>query len=288
MRSLVRVTAPLAALVLMASIGMAHAGSWYYKWSCTGRCSPGRLVIEGGEGPFATREECEWVRDRDTRADEFVAEGNLGGLSSCEEVASAAAAGPPIYVAPSPAARNKVRIAAIEVGVALGTGWSTTGEDAMTRHGAGTVGLEIDSHTGRDIGGGALQIGIYGTRVEAPMLGAEPRTVMSLPLSVGLALTPKVFGRGGRSVRLDLGASLGGMLLFGCDDCPGAVFDETIAFGYSLKAGVDVFTSKSTGFGIDVLFPRWQLGAATAGNLELESPTWMLRLSVIGRPDQAR
>lgn len=282
MRSHARVTAPLAALVLMASVGIAHAGSWYYEWSCTGRCSPGRLVIEGREGPFATEEECEWVRSRDPRNDEFVAEGNLGSTSFCEEVQ--AAAGTPVYVAPSPAPPNKVRIVAVEVGVAVGTGWAATGEDGMTRNGAGTLGIEIDSHTGRDVGGGAVQLGLYGTRIEATMLGEEPRTVMSLPLSVGLALTPKVYGRGGKSVRLDLGASAGGMLLFGCDDCPGAVFDETIVFGYSLKAGIDVFTSPQTGIGVDVLFPRWQAGTASAGNLELESPTWMLRLSMIGRP----
>jgi hypothetical protein len=285
MRSLPRVVVPLAALLLMASVGVAEAGPWYYEWSCTGRCAPGRLTIEGREGPFASREECEWARDHDTRADEFVAEGNLGGLAFCEEIATTPAAGG-VHVAPAPASQNKVRITALELGVAVGAGWAATGEDGMARSGDGTLGLELDSHTGRDVGGGSLQLGLYATRVEAPMLGSEPRTVFTLPFSVGLALTPKVYGKGARSVRLDLGASLGGMLLFGCSDCPGAVFDETLAFGYSFKAGVDVFTSKSSGVGIDVIVPRWRMGAAAPGNLLLESPTWMLRLSLIARPLQ--
>lgn len=276
---------PLAALVLAVSAGAAHAGTWYYEWSCTGECAPGQLVIEGREGPFASREACEWARDHDSRADYFVAPGNLGGLASCEEDTSASAGAPTAgYVAAPAAPANRVRYSSIELGVALGTGWVTTGEDQIARAGAGTLGIEIDAHTGRDVGGGALQLGFYGTRLEAPMLGDDARTVLVMPLSVGLALTPKVYTHGARSVRLDLGASAGGMLLAGCGDCAGPVFDETITFGYTLKAGVDVFTSATSGIGLDVVFPRWALGAAAPGDLRLESPSWLLRLSMIARP----
>ena len=284
MRTLAR-TVTLTSLAVMTTVGTASAGEWYYTWSCAGRCSPGRLTIEGREGPFATREECEWTRDRDTRADEFVAEGNLGGLSSCEEVVREPGTGAVVLGPSSSSPPAKVRIASMEVGLALGPGWTTTAEGGDARSGAATLGLELESHTGRDVGGGALQLGLYGTRLEAAMLGAEPRTVLAVPLSVGIVLTPTVYHRGGTRVGLDLGASLGGLLLAGCGDCAGPVFDETITFGYTLRAGLDVFTSGRTGLGVDVVFPRWQLGSATAGNLELESPRWMIRVSMVGRPE---
>lgn len=286
MRRLARGTIALAALMLVTT-GVAEAGSWYYKWSCTGECSPGRLVIEGREGPFATREECEWVRDRDTRADEFVRQGNLGGLSSCEEEPFGRPGG--VAVAPSGSAPTpKTRISAVEMGLAVGTGWSATGEDGSSRSGTATLGFEVDSHAGRDLGGGSVQLGMYATWVDSPMLGAEPRSVFIIPLAVGLALTPKVWGRADKSARLDLGASAGGFLLLGCSDCPGAVFQETLAFGYSLKAGVDIFHSKSAGVGLDVIFPRWSIGSRAPGDLLLESPAWMVRVSMITRPPEVR
>lgn len=277
-----RAAIPVAAAILIASAGTAWAGPWYYEWSCTGECAPGRLAIDGREGPFASRADCEYARDHDPRADEFVAPGNLGGLEFCEEDTSQPT-GSVTFVAATPPA-NKVRITAVEIGVALGGGWAATSEGGMVTRGPATIGFEIDSHTGRDVGGGAIQLGVYGAWVEAPMLGESARAVLLVPLSVGLALTPQVWSRGPRSARLDLGASLGGLLLLGCGDCGAPVFDETISFGYTLKAGVDVFLSKTSGVGVDVVFPRWQLGSASAGNLQLDSPTAMLRLSLINRP----
>ena len=90
----------------------AAAGPWYYKWSCTGRCSGDRLAIEGREGPFASRDDCEWARDRDTRADEFVAEGNLGGLDFCYEDTTVSGGGgvaAPRRTRSAPAARARRR-----------------------------------------------------------------------------------------------------------------------------------------------------------------------------------
>lgn len=276
----------LAALLLMVSAGAAQAGVWYYEWSCTGRCAPGQLAVSGREGPFMSRADCEYARDHDQRADEFVADGNLGGLAFCEEDTSQPTG---VYLSPGPgsgAPPNKTRISAVEIGVALGTSWRATGEDGMTTTGPGTVGLEFDSHAGRDVGGGSLQVGLYGTWLENPLLGSGSRSALIIPMSVGLVLTPQVYHHGSRSARLDLGASLGGFFLLGCSGCAGAVFDETLAFGYTLKAGVDYFVAKDTGFGVDVIVPSWQIGAAGPGNLLLESPTWMLRLSIINRPAQ--
>lgn len=286
LRAVARRALSLAALALMVSAGVAQAGVWYYEWSCTGRCAPGQLAVSGREGPFLSRADCEYARDHDQRANEFVAEGNLGGLEFCEEDTSQPTG---VYLGPAPgpaAAPTKARISALELGVALGASWRATGADGMTTTGPGTVGLEFDSHVGRDVGGGSMQLGLYGTWLENPLLGTDARSAMIIPMSIGLALTPRVYHRGDRSARLDLGASVGGFFLLGCSGCVGAVFDETLAFGYTLKAGLDYFVSKDTGFGVDVIFPSWQIGSAAPGNLLLESPTWMVRLSMIGRPAQ--
>ncbi len=259
------------------------AGPWYYEWSCAGACAPGRLTIEGREGPFLSRADCDYARDHDLRADEFVGPGNLGGLNFCyEDTSVTTTPGTTVTVSPGPATRPPRR-SEIEIGFALGPAWSATSETATTR-GSMTVGIEADSHYGRDAGGATVQLGFFATRLEAPLLGAEPRSLFIVPLSIGLALTPKVAGGATWSVRPDLGASVGGFFQLGCSGCPGAVFDETLIFGYTLKAGVDVYLSRDSGVSLDLIMPRWQLGTATPGNLLLESPTWMLRLSAINRP----
>lgn len=275
----------VGAVAIAAFPAAAGAGPWYYEWSCTGRCAPGQLAISGREGPFLSREDCDYARDRDPRADEFVAEGNLGGLEFCEEDttndpkpwstgASGGGGGAPA---------RPVRTSQIEVGLAFGPGWQATDERGVTTTGAGTLGLDLELHTGRDVGGGSLALGVHGTRVEAAMLG-DPRSVVMVPMVVGLALTPAIARGRSWSVRLDLGANLGGFLLVGCGDCPGAVFDQTLGLGYGLKAGIDIYTRKDSGFSLDLIVPRWEIGDAVPGDLRLTSPTWLLRASVVGRP----
>jgi hypothetical protein len=63
----------------------------------------------------------------------------------------------------------------VETGVLVGQGWSAK-SDTGTTTGSFTMGIELDSHAGRDVGGGSLQLGFYGTKLEAPILGAEPRS----------------------------------------------------------------------------------------------------------------
>jgi len=274
-----------ASLAVLLVPGVALAGDWFYDWSCAGECSPGRLVIEGREGPFATREECDWSRDRDLRADEFVRQGNLGGLTSCYEVQRPGPAGGGGVVVVGTAPAQRTRIAAMEVGVSVGPGWLATGEDGISTSGTATWAVEIDQHAGRDSGGGSMQIGLQGTWLEAPMLGPDPHHFLTLPMFVGIVATPRLFGGKDWSVRADLGASLGLFFLIDCSDCVGPVFDETLAFGYTMKAGVDVYTSKNAGFSLDLVFPRWEVGSAGPGNLRLESPAWLVRLSILGKPD---
>ncbi len=276
-------------LAVVVAPATAIAGPWYYEWSCTGRCAPGQLAISGREGPFLSRADCDYARDRDPRADEFVSEGNLGGLEFCEEDTSNDPK--PWSTGPSGggggggggAPARPVRTSQIEVGLAFGPGWQATDERGVTTTGAGTLGLDLELHTGKDVGGGALAIGVHGTRVEAAMLG-EPRSVVMVPMTVGFALTPAIARGRAWSVRLDLGAHLGGFLMAGCSDCPGAVFTQTLGLGYGFKAGVDVYTSKDSGFSVDVIVPRWEIGDAAPGDLRLASPTWLVRASVVGRP----
>ncbi|MBL8622490.1 MAG: hypothetical protein JNK64_14350 [Myxococcales bacterium] len=275
----------IGVLTVAAFPAAAVAGPWYYEWSCTGRCAPGQLAISGREGPFDSREDCEYARAHDARSDEFVSEGNLGGLEFCEEDTTgnhAPTGGAAVGGGGAPP--RPARMSQIEVGVAFGPGWQATTADGGTTVGAGTLGLDIETHTGKDVGGGALLFGIHATRVEAAMLGADARSVVTMPLLVGIDLTPAVAGGKGWQVRVDLGASIGGFLLAGCGDCPGAVWDETLGFGYSLKAGVDVYLSKDSGVSLDLIVPRWEIGDTSPGNLRLDSPVWLVRASMVGRP----
>ncbi|MBK9036580.1 MAG: hypothetical protein IPL61_35910 [Myxococcales bacterium] len=270
-------------LTVVGFPAVAAAGAWYYEWSCTGRCAPHQLAISGREGPFASRADCEYARDHDGRADEFVSEGNLGGLEFCEEVPTPGGGGGVVVTgggAPAP----KVRMTALELGAAVGPGWSVTGADGMRSSGGATLGVELDAHSGRDGGGGAIQLGLYRTSLESPLMSADPHGFIVMPFSVGLVLSPRVAGGDTWSVRADLGGSVGGLFQLSCADCAGAVFDETVSFGYTLKAGADVYLSRDGGFSLDVLFPRWSVGAATPGDLLLESPTWMIRLALLTRP----
>ncbi|HTJ44725.1 MAG TPA: hypothetical protein VL463_21615 [Kofleriaceae bacterium] len=272
----------IAGALVVASSGTALAGSWYYDWSCAGRCAPGRLTIEGREGPFESREMCDWSRDRDTRADEFVAEGNLGGLTSCYE--SQPSAGATFVATGETAPAPKVRLSAIQVGLALGPGWQATGDGGAVTSGAGTVGIDLAMRTGRDFGGGVVQLGLHGTQLEAPMLGTDAKTSFVIPAFIGLVVSPRIAGGEARHVRAVLAASIGGFLELGCSGCAGPVFDDTLGFGYTLEAGLDVYTSRDSGFNVAAIFPRWEIGAAGPGNLLLEPPSWMVRLSLIGRP----
>jgi hypothetical protein len=269
-----------AALVLLLAPSDAVAGRWYYKWFCSGQCASGPYQgFDGREGPWATYEECDYVRTRDRR--------DRGPrpytIMFCEDAEGPSSPRPgPVYV-PAAEATQKVRMSVIETGVAVGQGWSAT-SDTGTTAGPFTLGLELDGHAGRDFGGGSMQLGLYATKLEAPLLGSEPRTWFVIPLAVGLVLTPQVYDSGESSVRLDLGASAGGFYGFGCSACAGAVFQEGIGFGYTLKAGLDFYFDGSSGVSLDVILPRYSIGAAVPGNLELSSPKWMVRLSLLEKP----
>lgn len=273
----------IALAVIPTRVGAEEApGPWYYNWECAGVCE--RSVDRGREGPFATYEECDQARGTDLRRHDHT-------LYLCERPTSMGPIGwggtlPPgdVGAAQVTGTSRPARIASIEVGVAAGAGWAATGGDGVASPGPATLGLEIETHTGRDAVGGTLMMGIQTTWLESPMLGPDPRTLLVLPLFVGIAITPKVYSRGSWSIRPDVGASLGGFITLGCGDCPGAVFDETTAFGYTLKAGVDIYTSPSSGFSLEALFPRWSLGSASPGDLLLESPEFLVRLSLIARP----
>ncbi|MCE9576343.1 MAG: hypothetical protein K8W52_24560 [Deltaproteobacteria bacterium] len=275
----------IAVGTLIALEGAALAGPWYYEWSCSGACAPGQLAISGREGPFASRADCEYARDHDSRENDFVAPGSLGGLDFCAEDTTAVPAPVMSSASSSSTPAPKAHRSELELGVAFGPGWSATSEGGAVTRGSMTVGLEADTHYGRDAGGGSVQLGLYRTQLEAPMLGTEARSFYILPISIGLALTPKIAGGASWSLHPDLGASVGGFFQFGCSGCAGAVFSETLTFGYTLKAGVDLYFARDTGVSLDVLMPRWQVGNPSAGNLMLESPSWMLRLSLINRPD---
>lgn len=268
------------ALLLLLAPATALAGPWYYRWVCTGLCASGPYQgFDGREGPFASYEDCDYARTRDGR--------DRGPrpytLMFCEEVRSSSGA-PPVVVAPAASAsESKVHLAAREFGIIAGPGWSAR-SDTGTTTGAWTFGLEVDGHAGRDFGGASLQIGIQGTKLEAPLLGSEPQSWYAIPVAVGLVLSPQVYESGDTRARLDLGASFGGFYELGCSTCPGQVFQDSIGYGYTLKAGVDLYLDRNAGVSLDVIIPRYSIGSADPGNLELTSPKWMVRASLIDKP----
>ncbi len=84
--------------------------------------------------------------------------------------------------------------------------------------------------------------------------------------------------------RMDLtDEELVGFTSFGCGDCPVPVFSERFGYGWQLEAGLDLMMSEETGFGLDLVVPRFGIGAAVPGNLRLSSPLAVVRVSVLGR-----
>ena len=275
-----RHVAPLA-LLLLAVPTAAEAGPWYYRWICTGLCAPGPYQgTDGREGPFATYEDCDYARTRDRR--------DTGPrpytLMFCEDANPGARPSPGVPSPAPQAASQPVRTSQMEMGLLVGPAWSAR-SDTGTTTGAFTFGFELDQHTGRDVGGGTVELGLQATRLEAPLLGAKARTWFVMPFAVGLALTPQVWESGGTSVRLDLSAVAAGLFQFGCSGCAGSAFQETLAFGYAFKAGVDLYLDREGGVSLDVVLPRYTMGNAAPNDVELASPKWMLRLSLLTKPD---
>jgi hypothetical protein len=265
---------------------IAWAGDWYIRWDCVGACAGYGAGNSGIIGPFPNEDECEHARHTTLS----IPDDSLF-RHYCEPIGDSTPSATPPLPATGPhdggssigSAPQEIELSSMEFGLLAGPGWGAT-EGSGTTSGRGTVGLDMEFHTGPPYAGATFQLGVHGTRLVEPLIGEMPRSWFVLPASVGMALTPRLLTVGARSLWLDLGASVVGFTSFGCGDCPVPVFSERFGYGWQLEAGLDLMMSEETGFGLDLVVPRFGIGAAVPGDLRLTSPLAVVRVSVLGRP----
>jgi hypothetical protein len=260
-----RLAVVVTLVAVVAVPRLAHA-AWWYTWSCSGQCAPGQLAITGVEGPFASQAECDSVRSRDGRADWFMASGNLGGLTFCEERDGAPTPGGSSGGAPGPLPTQRVG-----VGLVFGPGWGV--RDVATDSGKNlTAGLHFNWRiSGNPRFAISTLVGVELTLItpqDESFNGGDAMTPLIMPLAIGLAASP-----GTRKLRFDL-AAVGGMhfgLTCGVPDhsCGG--------FYGELSAGVAFYKpTAANGFGFDVVFTGSQGSGLTA-------PLLLFRFAVVRR-----
>jgi hypothetical protein len=275
----------LSAISLWLIPELALAGGWYIGWDCVGECAGYGTGNSGIIGPFPNEEECERVRHTTLS----IPDDSLFH-HYCEYIDEPS----PPTTTPSPStsaydpgssaggAPTEIELSSLGLSVLVGPGWAASDESG-TASGHGSLGFGLDLHTGPPFMGATFQLGIHGTRIEAPLIGDAPRAWFVAPASVGIALTPRLLALGSKSLWLDLGASVVGFAAFGCDDCPVPVFSERFGYGGLLEAGVDVMLSEETGVGLQFVAPRYGIGDTAPGDLRLTSPRGMARVSIVGR-----
>lgn len=278
----------MRALVVVAMIfasSRSYAGAWYYKWSCSGKCAPNQLAISGVSAGYPTQEMCEQDRWNDPRRTEFVAEGNLGGLTSCEEYKDPPA---PDANAGSQQPSRPVVLQRFGLGISSGTGYRV--RDASTLAvGGKTLGLDLNFVAGpRPWIGLEMGFGIQFTSVLAPHYGPDEKTLTYAPITLGFTSSPGLVHGNKIDVRLDLGLDLVGLFQLGCDTCEADNLD-TVALLGELRGGIDFYFGKQKGMGISI-GATMMLGQQ--GNMsdeflpsavEILPPRYLLRAAYIGR-----
>lgn len=274
----------LALALVVAAPHVAQAGLWYYKWSCSGQCAPNQLAISGVSPGFATRDQCESVRWSDSRRQEFVAPGNLGGLTNCEEYDSP----PSPDSSGSSGSTNPVPMQRLSVGISSGKGWRIRDATRETQ-GEQTYGLDLNFVAGAhpwlgvEMGGG-IQL----SSVTHPHYGSAPHSLLYAPITLGLTSAPRLFQSRSLDVRLDLGADLGALFHVGCGDCEADGL-STISLVGVLRAGFESYFGQNRGIGVFVgatlmLGKEGNMSDAVAPSaVEILPPTFLMRLAIAGR-----
>src|ERR1051325_6700128 len=75
----------LLVVVIILTVSRAASAGWWYTWSCTGNCAPGRLAASGTRGPFLSSSDCESARSSDSVNQLIMESGNFGTISYCSE-----------------------------------------------------------------------------------------------------------------------------------------------------------------------------------------------------------
>lgn len=260
----------LLVMVVLAIPRLAHASAWYYTWTCSGGCAPGRLTIDGVEGPYGSYDDCEMVRVHDSRNQEFLAEGNLGGTHSCQESDT-----PPTPDSSGSGGHGYIPLQRIQFALLGGAGWRV--RDAMGETaGDSTTGFEVAMIGGaRPIFGIEISLGVQSSVVDAPHFNGEPHRITYVPLLFGITSSP-----GSSKVRLDLGADFGFLMSVGCSTCEADGLDSG-AFIYSLRAGLDVYVRRKLGVGLAAVFLFAKHGDINneflPSMIEVTAPTFLVR-----------
>lgn len=273
----------IIALVLAAATP-AYANAWYYKWSCAGECAPGRLAIRGVSAGYPTKEMCEQDRWNDSRREEFLRPGNLGGLTSCEEYESAPAPDA------SAGSQSTGRVPLQRFGIALssGSGYRVR-EGTILAAGGSTVGLDLNFVGGpRPWIGLELGVGYQVSSVVAPRYGPSEKTLTFVPITAGLTSSPALVRGRKVEVRLDLGADIVALAHTGCEECEADNL-ATLSLLYQFRAGLDFYfgTNKSMGIAVGATMMLGKQGDINdeylPSAIEIVPPKYLLRAAFIGR-----
>jgi hypothetical protein len=277
----------IVVLVVIAAPRAARAGAWYYTWSCSGECAPGQLAINGYEGPFASEDECNSVRNADSRKDTFVAEGNLGGLDFCRESED-----PPAVGGSSSVDARPVVLARWILALEAGPPYQVEDAQGYEPSTGGTGGLELGMHIGGHPGFGIeTSLGLQYSEVTAPHYGATAKPMMFAPYLIGFTSTPAIVRGRAAEVRLDLGVDGGILFRLGCSDCDADMLPE-LGFIAALRAGIDTYfgAEKNGGIGIDAVFLFGGEGdvhdPTSPSAVAIHPPTFLIRLSFIARQNR--
>jgi hypothetical protein len=307
--TLVAVSAAFAALAMTA--GSARADGWYYSWSCasdrtnTGGCAVAiDCVVHTGcdphglgaasVGPFGTESDCVTARLDDVHASgpnvDF-------GYCSCVGCGSPPPPPPPPspslpggggyaggYSSGSSSPAQPSRLAKIVFALSVGPGWSATDGTGVSTSTA-SAGLDLEFHTGKDAIGGLFGFGFHGAQISSPALGPDGHFYGAVPLLIGLRADPRIVRGKDWHVRLSMAATIGAYAQVVCSGCSD-VMDDVFGFAWSLRGGLQYYFSRTakegaTGISLEVTYGSWSSTDDTSG-LKVESPPWMLRLSLLG------
>jgi len=308
--TLVAVSAAFAALAMTA--GSARADGWYYSWSCTyERVNPGSACMDpiacadntgcdphglgsNSVGPFGTEIDCDSARRADWDASgpnvRFgdcscvgCGSGSDGGASGGSS-GSGGGGGGGGYSSGSSRPAQPSRLAKIVFALSGGPGWSVTDGTGVSTSRA-SAGLDLEFHTGADAIGGLFGLGFHGAQISSPTLGPDNHFYGAVPLLIGIRADPRIVRGKDWHLRVSMAATIGAYAQVVCSGCSD-VMDDVFGFAWSLRGGLQYYFSRTakegaTGISLEVSYGSWSSTDDTSG-LKMESPPWMLRLSLLG------
>lgn len=271
-------------VVLALTAGTARADGWYYEWACSESCAPRYPVGSGTEGPFESQQECWYARDHDELHPERTVCHYVGQPPPVDNSGSSAAAPPPSSPSPSfvgstSTPTRPVRLAKIAFALAAGPGWGVNDGTGWSRSSAPSGAVELEFQLGADTVGSLLSFGFAGSPLSSSALGEGKHFYGVIPLMIGARGSPHLT----RRVGLNLAATIGTYVQTSCTGCAEGALSDRFGFAWSLRGGLayDFSKDRRTAVGLDIVYQRLSIRDDSSG-FEVESPSWMLRLSLTG------